>query len=178
MKRSLQSSTSSSVDEIVAADGIQRQVLLAKAQLEVGKVVKLSGESRGRADYLVGLVTLVATSTHTEVKYRVKESRENSFYAQIWCATSGQCSVSSCWVSHYSYWLWQPWNESSVSCEGKTHTQNRERRVWDHIFCIGALPLMRRRRQEDQTPYFYCHCTSGVAHWALPRRSASSSKKT
>jgi hypothetical protein len=93
MKGPVSTSTSSLVDDIAAVDGPELQMRLAKAQLEVGKVVKFMGKGKARGDYLVGLVNIIATFENTKVKYLLNPSR-GTFYAKIWCASGSNCSVS------------------------------------------------------------------------------------
>ena len=90
--KSVTSSTSSLIDRIATSEGLGRQVILAKAQLAVGSVVKFQGEKKGRSDYAVGLVTLVASSQNTSIKHHCQSARGTKFLT-VSCATKSKCEV-------------------------------------------------------------------------------------
>ena len=86
------SSTSSLVEKLASTDGMERQVILARAQLAVGEVLKFQGKNKGRSDYVVGLVTLVASSHSTSIHHRCKTSND-TYYLTVTCATKSKCEV-------------------------------------------------------------------------------------
>lgn len=82
------------VDKLASADGHEGRVLLARAQLGEGRIVRFMGTTKGQAAYLTGLVITVAASENTQIRHRTNVSSSGRFYFKTCCASQNDCKVS------------------------------------------------------------------------------------
>ena len=91
--QSSDTASSALAQEMVAADSLQRSVLLAKTLLVVNNVIPFEGKTQARTDYLVGLCNVLATTEGCSVVQKTRKASSGVFYTTIKCSSRAKCQV-------------------------------------------------------------------------------------